>query len=154
MSTRFINDGNIGSVPEYREFPNGNEEPRRRLRLNVRFDNPIPAKDGGYEDRGGFWATVDLWHKDAEHLCRLYQKGMRVLVDGRMVSFEGEDEGGNKRRYFSIDARKVAMLPNRIMSITMEASKSADDGQPAEETMPEQIEGDKKPASGKKKPIS
>jgi len=153
MSTRFINDGNIGSVPEYREFANGNEEPRKRLRLNVRFDNPIP-KDGGYEDRGGFWVTVDLWHKDAEHLCQLYQKGMRVLVDGRMVSFEGEDEEGNKRRYFSIDARKVAILPNRIVSVVMEASKSADDGQPAGETAPEQPEGEKKPAGAKKKPAS
>ena len=29
MSTHFYGEGNIGSVPEYREFPNGNEEPRR-----------------------------------------------------------------------------------------------------------------------------
>src|SRR3546814_5317945 len=82
---------NIGSAPEYREFPNGNDEPRRLLRLNVYFDNPIPKKDGEYEDRGGFWAPVELWHRDAEHWKTLYQKSMRVLVEGRTVRDEWED---------------------------------------------------------------
>ena len=27
MSTQFIGEGNIGSPPEYREFPNGNDDP-------------------------------------------------------------------------------------------------------------------------------
>ena len=44
MSTHFYGEGNIGSAPEYREFPNGNDEPRRLLRLNVYFDNPVPMK--------------------------------------------------------------------------------------------------------------
>ncbi|EMS8387730.1 single-stranded DNA-binding protein, partial [Pseudomonas aeruginosa] len=34
MSTHFSGEGNIGSPPEYREFPNGNDEPSRLLRLN------------------------------------------------------------------------------------------------------------------------
>ena len=46
MSTHFVGEGNIGSAPDYREFPNGNDGPRRLLRLNVYFDNPIPKKDG------------------------------------------------------------------------------------------------------------
>lgn len=54
MSTHFYGEGNIGSAPEFREFPNGNNEPRRLLRLNVYFDNPVPTKEG-FEDRGGFW---------------------------------------------------------------------------------------------------
>ena len=29
MSTHFSGEGNIGSPPEYREFPNGNDEPSR-----------------------------------------------------------------------------------------------------------------------------
>lgn len=73
MSTHFYGEGNIGSAPEYREFPNGNDEPRRLLRLNVYFDNPVPTKDG-FEDRGGFWAPVEIWHRDAEHWATLYQK--------------------------------------------------------------------------------
>ena len=48
MSTHFSGEGNIGSPPEYREFPNGNDEPSRLLRLNVYFDNPVPKKDGTF----------------------------------------------------------------------------------------------------------
>ena len=91
MSTHFSGEGNIGSPPEYREFPNGNDEPTRLLRLNVYFDNPVPKKDGTFEDRGGFWAPVEIWHRDAEHWQRLYQKGMRVLVIGRMVYSSAAD---------------------------------------------------------------
>ena len=65
MSTHFFGEGNIGSVPEFREFPGGNNEPSRLLRLNVYFDNPVPKRDGTFEDRGGFWAPVELWHRDA-----------------------------------------------------------------------------------------
>ena len=31
MSTHFLGEGNIGSAPEYREFPNGNDEPRGQM---------------------------------------------------------------------------------------------------------------------------
>ncbi|KVK89432.1 single-stranded DNA-binding protein [Burkholderia sp. MSMB1498] len=118
MSTRFIGEGNIGSAPEFREFPHGNDDPDRLLRLNVYFDNPVPVKDG-YEDRGGFWAPVQLWHDEAEHWAALYQKGMRVLVDGRMVQDKWTDKDDNPRVTFVIEARCVAMLPYRIDAITL-----------------------------------
>jgi len=110
MSTHFVGEGNIGSAPDYREFPNGNDEPRRLLRLNVYFDNPIPRKDGEYEDRGGFWAPVELWHRDAEHWQKLYQPRMRVLVEGRTVKDEWEDADDNERTTFKIEARRIGIL--------------------------------------------
>lgn len=124
MSTHFFGEGNIGSAPEYREFPRGNEEPRRLLRLNVYFDNPVPSRDGGYEDRGGYWAPVELWHRDAEHWSTLMQKGMRVLVEGRTVRDEWEDDEG-PRVTFKIEARRVAILPYRIEAIEMTAKPAA-----------------------------
>jgi single-strand DNA-binding protein len=118
MSTHFYGEGNIGSSPEFREFPHGNEEPRRLLRLNVYFDNPMLRKDGEVEDRGGFWAPVELWHRDAEHWRTLYQKGMRVLVEGRTVREEWEDAEANGHVTFKIEARRVAILPYRIETVT------------------------------------
>jgi single-strand DNA-binding protein len=44
MSTFFVGEGNIGSAPEFQEFASGNDEPRRLLRLNVYFDNPVPTR--------------------------------------------------------------------------------------------------------------
>ena len=124
MSTRFYGEGNIGSAPEFREFPNGNDEPHRLLRLNVYFDNPIPVKDG-FEDRGGYWAPVELWHRDAERWSTLYQKSMRILVEGRTVRDEWEDSDDNPQVTFKIQARRIGVLPYRIEAITLEPKSSA-----------------------------
>ncbi|MDF8361353.1 single-stranded DNA-binding protein [Achromobacter anxifer] len=119
MSTHFSGEGNIGSPPEYREFPNGNDEPGRLLRLNVYFDNPVQKKDGTYEDRRGFWAPVELRHREAERWKGLYQKGMRVLVIGRMEREPWTDNEDQPRETWQINARSVGILPFRIESVTL-----------------------------------
>jgi len=123
MSTHFYGEGNIGSAPEYHQFPNGNDEPHRLLRLNVYFDNPVPVKDG-FEDRGGYWAPVELWHRDAEHWSTLYQTGMRILVEGRTVRDEWTDKDEQPRETFKIEARKIGILPYRIERVTLEPKSS------------------------------
>ena len=124
MSTHFVGEGNIGSAPDYREFPNGNDEPRRLLRLNVYFDNPIPKKDGEYEDRGGFWAPVELWHRDAEHWKTLYQKGMRVLVEGHRARRMG---GRRRERARDVQGRGAARghpaVPHRVGGAQRQAGR-------------------------------
>ncbi|BBP60092.1 hypothetical protein PHLH5_33380 [Pseudomonas sp. Cab53] len=123
MSTFFVGEGNIGSAPEFQEFSSGNDEPRRLLRLNVYFDNPVP-REGSYEDRGGYWAPVELWHREAEHWSTLYQKGMRVLVEGRTVRDEWEDAEDNARVTFKIEARRVGILPHRVQNVVMRERSS------------------------------
>lgn len=125
MSTHFSGEGNIGSAPEFREFPNGNDEPSRLLRLNIYFDNSIPTKEG-YDDRGGFWAPVELWHRDADHWRTLYQTGMRVCVEGRMVRDLWDDASGNARETFKVEARRVSIMPHRIESVQLNAKATAD----------------------------
>lgn len=120
MSTYFVGTGNLGAGAEFRVFPQGNDEPRKMLRLNVHFDNPIPIKGGGYENRGGFWASVEIWHKDAELWQTLYQKGMRVLVHGRTIHQEWEDKKTQvKRTAIKIEARDIGILPHRVTEVMM-----------------------------------
>ncbi|WP_017903175.1 single-stranded DNA-binding protein [Pseudomonas asplenii] len=119
MATNFWGEGNIGTKPEFREIPNGNNEPRRLLRLNVYFDNPVSKGGGEYEDRGGFWAGVDVWHKEAERYSDLYCKGMRVLVIGRMILEKWEDDSGNECRAMKVQASRVGILPHRIDRVVM-----------------------------------
>ncbi|MNE90709.1 single-stranded DNA-binding protein [compost metagenome] len=86
-------------------------------------------RDGGYEDRGGYWAPVELWHREAEHWSRLYQKGMRILVEGRTVKDEWEDSEDNARVTFKIEARRVGILPHRVQSVVMR-ERSSDQAAP------------------------
>lgn len=119
MGTAVVWEGNIGSAPEYKRFQKDNQDPRHLLRLNVYFDNNIRLQDGSYEDRGGFWANVELWHRDAESYSRLYQKGMRVLVEGRAVLDNWKDGNGIEQAAMKVQANRVGFLPQRIESITM-----------------------------------
>lgn len=119
MATNFWGEGNIGTEPEFKEISNGNNEPYRLLRLNVYFDNPIPKNDGKYEDRGGYWAGVEVWHKDAERYSELYCKGMRVLVTGRILMDKWEDDNGVECRAMKVQASRVGILPHRVESIAM-----------------------------------
>lgn len=131
MSTHFLGEGNIGSSPEFLEFSNGNEEPRRLLKMNVYFDNPVPKGDG-YDDRGGYWAPVELWHKEAESWSTLFQKGMRILVEGRTVLDRWEDDEQTAQSTFKIEARKVGIMPHRLQSITLKPkSESSQTPSPA-----------------------
>ncbi|QEA38620.1 single-stranded DNA-binding protein [Pistricoccus aurantiacus] len=129
MSTHFMGEGNIGTDPECKLLPaNGNQPPRGVMRLNVRFDNPVPT-DKGTVDRGGFWANVEIWHRDVELWSRLYQKGMRVMVSGRMVLDEWKDrETGEDRSQFKVQAVRIGMLPYRVSQVVLDAGQS---GQPA-----------------------
>lgn len=96
------------------------------MRLNVYFDNPVPKKDGTFEDRGGFWAPVEIWHRDADHWKDLYQKGMRVMVEGRTVKDEWEDAEENERTTFKIEARRVGILPFRVESVKLSAKPAGE----------------------------
>ena len=118
MSTHFFRRRQHRLAPEYREFPNGNDA-NRLLRLNVYFDNPVPTKGGDFEDRGGFWAPVEIWHRDAAHWKDLYQKGMRVLVVGRMEREPWTDNEDQPRETWQINARSVGILPFRIESVAL-----------------------------------
>ncbi|WP_022960735.1 single-stranded DNA-binding protein [Halopseudomonas pelagia] len=129
MSTHFSGEGNIGSDPEFDEYPNGNEEPRRVLRLNVFFDNPVPTKDGGYEDRGGFWMSVDWWHRDAEHWATLFKKSMRVMVTGRVERDDWTDDDNNPRTTYRIKARTVGILPYRLETVTLSPKQQEIEGE-------------------------
>ncbi|WP_122384373.1 single-stranded DNA-binding protein, partial [Pseudomonas amygdali] len=75
----------------------------------------------GFEDRGGFWANVEFWHKDAEHYANVYQKGMRVLIQGRAVmdtwTKDGEDFSALK-----VQASRVGILPARIEAVQIAQS--------------------------------
>lgn len=134
MATDFIGTGNLGTDPEMIIFSRSdNDPPDALLKLNVRFDNPIRMKDGSYEDKGGFWAPVEIFRslEECELWMRLYQRGMRVVVHGRLTMNEWENDQGQTSRAFKVRARSVGILPFRIGSIVMDSDKPSRQSQEA-----------------------
>lgn len=120
MGTPVVWEGNVGNAAEHRSFANGNKDPRHMLRLNVMFDNSIPDGQGGYKDRGGFWANVEWWHQDAERFAALFQKGMRVVVIGRAIMDSWTDkQSGQEVSALKVEASRIAILPHRIDHVSL-----------------------------------
>ena len=120
MATPVFWEGNMGSAPEHRSFPNGNNPPRQLLRLNVMFDNSIPDGQGGYKDRGGFWCSVEWWHQDAQRFAELFAKGMRVKVEGRAIMDRWPDkESGEEVQALKVEASRISILPHRLAEVIL-----------------------------------
>jgi Single-stranded DNA-binding protein len=129
MSTFFIGTGNIGTDPELKIIKTGSNE-SQVLSFRVFFDNPVKLDDGSFEERGGFWAKVEMWPRTGgEDMARLYQKGQRVLVQGqRLVQEEWKDKETNEDRTgLKVQARYVGILPVRLESIVMKSKTNGGD---------------------------
>ncbi|WP_185265997.1 single-stranded DNA-binding protein [Halopseudomonas xiamenensis] len=135
MSTHFEGEGNIGSDPQVKVFPTtDNSPPRGILRLNVFFDNPVSVGEGKFEDRGGFWAPVEISRDAAtcEQWSMLYQRGMRVMVTGRMVQESWTGANNEERSAMKVRARSVGILPYRVEQVIMVQRNTSE--QPAQQT--------------------
>ena len=67
--------------------------------------------DRGRKDANGQsqadWFDVVAWDRTAEFVCRYFQKGSMILVDGRLQSRQYQDKNGNNRTAIEIVASNV-----------------------------------------------
>ncbi|MBK5944822.1 single-stranded DNA-binding protein [Halorhodospira halophila] len=120
MANFFRGRGNLGGAPILRHTQ---DTPVANLR--VYFDRPIPDGEGGFNERGGFWANVSLWGSRAETAARLLPKGARVAVEGELFESRWVDkETGDERRQLEIRARYVDVDLSRVDSLTVRRRQS------------------------------
>lgn len=126
----FIFDGNIGVTPELRFQPaneRSNGEPRPLLKFNVKYDRLVKTQDPEhpYEDKGGFWVSVDYWGRDGEALSKLLQKGMRVRIEGepRLDIWEDKNNPGEMVSGMAVNASLITIMPQRIESVKLKPSQ-------------------------------
>lgn len=99
--------GHVGRTAEMRVTPNGKEV--------TSFS--VACQDGFGDNKKTIWYNVEAWGKTAE-ICNQYvQKGMLVLVDGRLKpdATTGNpriwnDNSGNARSSFEVVANEVRFL--------------------------------------------
>ena len=67
--------------------------------------------DRGRKDANGQsqadWFDIVAWDRTAEFVCRYFQKGSMILVDGRLQSRQYQDKNGNNRTAIEIVANNV-----------------------------------------------
>lgn len=90
------------------------------------------ACDRGRRDANGQsqvdWFDVVAWDKTAQFLCRYFQKGSLIAIDGRLQSRSYQDKAGNNRTAIEIVANNVNFAGSKQDSgETGKASKPSTD---------------------------
>ena len=71
------------------------------------------ACDRGRRDANGQsqadWIPVTAWDRTAEFVCKYFQKGSMIAVDGRLQSRSYQDKNGNNRTAIEIVANPAPM---------------------------------------------
>ena len=85
--------GNITDDPELRFTPSGAAVANFTVAVNRRQRN----QSGGWDDKLDGFFRCSCWREMAENVTESFQKGMRVVVVGRLQQRSWEDQDGNRR---------------------------------------------------------
>ncbi|RYP83807.1 single-stranded DNA-binding protein [Nocardioides guangzhouensis] len=96
--------GNLVDDPELRFTPSGAAVANFRLASTPRtFDR----QTNEWKDGDALFLTCSVWRQAAENVAESLQRGMRVVVQGRLKSRQYETREGEKRTVFEIDVDEV-----------------------------------------------
>jgi single-strand DNA-binding protein len=119
--------GNITDDPELRFTPSGSAVANFTIAVNRRFKN----QSGAWEDKLDGFFKCNCWREMAENVAESLQKGMRVMVVGRLQQRSWDDQEGNKRSAFEIQVDEVGPSLRWATAQVQKSQRSSSQGAPA-----------------------
>ena len=96
--------GNLVDDPELRFTPSGAPVANFRIASTPRtFDR----QTNEWKDGDALFLSCSVWRQAAENVAESLQRGMRVVVQGRLKSRTYETREGEKRTVFEIEVEEV-----------------------------------------------
>jgi single-strand DNA-binding protein len=96
--------GNLVDDPELRFTPSGAAVANFRIASTPRtFDR----QTNEWKDGDALFLSCSVWRQAAENVAESLQRGMRVVVQGRLKSRQYETREGEKRTVFEIEVEEV-----------------------------------------------
>jgi single-strand DNA-binding protein len=96
--------GNLTADPELRFTPSGAAVANFTVASTPRtFDK----QSGEWRDGDAMFLSCAVWRQAAENVAESLQKGMRVIVQGRLKSRSYETREGERRTVFEIDVDEI-----------------------------------------------
>lgn len=96
--------GNLVDDPELRFTPSGAAVANFRVASTPRTFN---RQTNEWEDGEALFLSCSVWRQAAENVAESLQKGMRVVIQGRLKQRSFEDREGNKRTVVEMDVDEV-----------------------------------------------
>ncbi|MFD6299985.1 single-stranded DNA-binding protein [Streptomyces sp. NPDC060235] len=119
--------GNLVDDPELRFTPSGAAVAKFRVASTPRtFDR----QTNEWKDGESLFLTCSVWRQAAENVAESLQRGMRVIVQGRLKQRSYDDREGVKRTVYELDVEEVgASLKNATAKVTKTTGRSGQGGQ-------------------------
>ncbi|MFF0244197.1 single-stranded DNA-binding protein [Streptosporangium sandarakinum] len=96
--------GNLVDDPELRFTPTGQAVARFRIASTPRF---LDKQTNEWKDGEGLFLTCNVWRQAAENVAESLQRGMRVIVQGRLRQRSYETKEGEKRTVYEVEVDEV-----------------------------------------------
>jgi single-strand DNA-binding protein len=114
--------GNLVDDPELRFTPSGAAVAKFRVASTPRtFDR----QTNEWKDGESLFLTCSVWRQAAENVAESLQRGMRVIVQGRLKQRSYEDRDGVKRTVYELDVDEVGAS---LRSATAKVTKTSGGG--------------------------
>lgn len=96
--------GNLVDDPELRFTPNGQAVAKFRVASTPRYKD---QQSGEWKNGDGVFLACNIWRDQAEHVAESLQRGMRVIVQGRLKQRSYETREGEKRTVYEVEVDEV-----------------------------------------------
>jgi single-strand DNA-binding protein len=108
--------GNLVDDPQLRYTPTGNAVANFRVASTPRF---MDRATNEWKDGDSLFLTCNVWRQPAENVAESLQRGMRVIVSGRLRQRSYETKEGEKRTVYEIEVDEVGpSLRNASAKVT------------------------------------
>ena len=96
--------GNLVEDPELRFTPSGAAVAKFRVASTPRF---LDKQTNEWKDGESLFLTCNVWRQAAENVAESLQRGMRVILSGRLKQRSYETREGEKRTVFEVEVDEV-----------------------------------------------
>jgi single-strand DNA-binding protein len=115
--------GNLTDDPKLRFTPSGQAVATFRVASTPRFQD---RNTGEWKDGDTLFLTCNAWRQLAENLAESLQRGMRVIVEGRLKQRSYETEQGEKRTVYEVEVDEAGpSLKNAIAKVVKAERRTA-----------------------------
>ena len=96
--------GNLVADPELRYTPTGQAVATFRVASTPRY---LDKTTNEWKDGDSLFLSCNVWRQAAENVCESLQRGMRVIVNGRLKQRSYETREGEKRTVYEVEVDEV-----------------------------------------------
>jgi single-strand DNA-binding protein len=118
--------GNLVDDPQLRYTATGNAVANFRIASTPRF---MDRATNEWKDGDSLFLTCNVWRQPAENVAESLQRGMRVIVSGRLRQRSYETKEGEKRTVYEVEVDEVGpSLRNASAKVTRSARSGGGQG--------------------------